>query len=89
MLDLETTAFRVQQNAAPLKQARAGCPAMYGGCFPRSTERGPIEARAVVSPTAVVVAFRVQQNAAPLKQRGREGKRRDAALSAFNRTRPH
>jgi hypothetical protein len=37
--------------------------------FPRSTERGPIEARTLLSETIDLISdFRVRQNAAPLKQ---------------------
>ena len=58
--------------------------------FPRSTERGPIEAYVGVISAASASAFRVQQNAAPLKL-GLD--RLDTlgryCLSAFNRTRPH
>ena len=81
-------AFRVQQNAAPLKPSfDAFC--LPNPDFPRSTERGPIEARFDHIVAHGQPPFRVQQNAAPLKQAGAGALRRVLALSAFNRTRPH
>jgi len=59
--------FRVQQNAAPLKPECQATRRKMTGRFPRSTERGPIEATLRTLERSRRVAFRVQQNAAPLK----------------------
>ena len=57
--------------------------------FPRSTERGPIEADRGARQREAGFAFRVQQNAAPLKPHDDLAALAHHALSAFNRTRPH
>ena len=62
-----TESFRVHTNAAPLKPvptiARRPVPVI----FPRSHERGPIEAIPTQPPFRSFYTFRVHTNAAPLK----------------------
>ncbi len=60
--------FRVQTNAAPLKLRYIGEAGSSNDNFPRSNERGSIEAcRRRIQRIRPQVAFRVQTNAAPLK----------------------
>ncbi|MGB7346813.1 MAG: hypothetical protein WBD20_21505, partial [Pirellulaceae bacterium] len=59
--------FRVQQNAASLKPSCHSVRPKHISVFPRSTERGFVEASFITRVlVAVSSAFRVQQNAASL-----------------------
>ena len=78
--------FHVQLNVAPLKRhqgARHEPPAVV---FPRSIERGSIEAMSMtVKPGATGVSFHVQLNVAPLKRLARRaGQRGRVEVSTFN-----
>jgi len=60
--------FRVQSNAASLKQLEHDNPADSSSGFPRSIERGLIEAVGTGPLPNSRVSFRVQSNAASLKR---------------------
>ena len=84
------TAFRAQKSAAPLKH-NDGDPddASFPG-FPRSKERGPVEARKDgVEFVGARLTFRAQKSAAPLKPpRNDPILTAEAGLSALKRARP-
>ena len=66
--------FRVHPNAAPLKPSvNTQLAAAAKAVFPRSSERGPIEAFSASPRPSCLRAFRVHPNAAPLKPFGAAG----------------
>jgi hypothetical protein len=63
-------------NAAPLKPRLRGVPDSSRVDFPRSQERGPVEALLHTMPVLLggFLAFRVRKSAAPLKLRDLDGR---------------
>ena len=77
------SAFRAQVSAAPLKPYRNLPRGKGGAALPRSSERGPVEARIVGDTSGGgVAAFRAQVSAAPLKP-DRSDREVDSQVSAF------
>ena len=87
---MDSLRFRVRSNAASLKRVSLGCGRGAVNQFPRSIERGLIEAYFLPAVERSRRSFRVRSNAASLKRGAGNGALPVAGgVSAFDRTRPH